>query len=237
MAGVGTSPPAGVGCAAPHRRRSMKRTGVGLAMALGQSASVAMGGHFDVDDASVLAPGRCQVEGWLLRGHPSHLWHVGPSCRFGEAEFGATVDRQTGNAPGASLVGVQVKWVTDAWASSAIGVAVAVARDAVADRSLLSGYVPVSWPATGPVQLHANVGVDRRSDGHRTSRAGVAAEGEVSERLTLLAERFRIAGENAYRFGLRWAIGADASIDVTAASVRGRDRPLWGLGFTYEFAR
>jgi hypothetical protein len=27
-----------------------------------------MGGHFDVDDAAVLAPGRCQIELWAVRG-------------------------------------------------------------------------------------------------------------------------------------------------------------------------
>ena len=36
-------------------------------------AACAAGGHFDIDDASVLAPGRCQVETWVGKVSCIHI--------------------------------------------------------------------------------------------------------------------------------------------------------------------
>ena len=53
------------------------------------------GGHFDVDDAAMVEPGRCQVETWWLRAPAAvtTLLHLGPACRVGPLELGLNLDR------------------------------------------------------------------------------------------------------------------------------------------------
>src|SRR5262249_11293269 len=84
----------------------------GLAAALVAGPALAMGGHFDVDDATVLAPGRCQVELWALHGENARLGHVGPACRVGPVELGLVAERVSDDERHANIVGAQVKWVT-----------------------------------------------------------------------------------------------------------------------------
>lgn len=66
---------------------------VSLTLMLTGAAASAMGGHFDVDDAAVLAPERCQVELWTVRGESARLAHIGPACRVGALEVGVNFER------------------------------------------------------------------------------------------------------------------------------------------------
>ena len=54
----------------------------------------AAGGHFDVDDATIVNPGRCQVEAWITRvpAEAATVFHVGPACRVGPVEIGLNFD-------------------------------------------------------------------------------------------------------------------------------------------------
>jgi len=196
-----------------------------------------MGGHFDVDDAIVLAPGRCQVELWALRGEAARLAHIGPACRVGPVELGLTADRVSGDAPGANIAGAQVKWATELWPQIEIGVVASALRDTTHAAELYTAYVPITWSVSDAVQLHANVGADRNGEGRRTSRLGIAGQWAIDDRFTLLAERFRLLDINATRVGTRIALGEQASIDVSGARISGSGNRVWGLGLTIEFGR
>ena len=189
---------------APSRStRPLARCG-GLAFWVVSGAACAAGGHFDVDDAAMLDPGRCQVEGWATRrdgsanGGPAATGaHAGAACRVGPFEWGLNLDRSWGAGGGATAIGPQVKWVsgTDdgvlAW-----GVAASASFDAVhGGRPALTLLVPVRI-ALGPAWVaHLNLGLDRDAAGLRTRRQGAAAEWVLGPRLTLLAERGRFGGE------------------------------------------
>ena len=210
---------------------------VALGCVLTAHGATAMGGHFDVDDASVLAPGRCQVELWALHGEAARLGHVGPACRVGPVELGLSLERLSDDEGRAILVGAQVKWVTTLWPQVDAGIAVSALRDTTRGRELYTVYVPVTWSLSSAVQLHANVGGDRNSEGRYTSRLGVAGEWAIDERFTLLGERFRLLDAIATRAGVRIALGEQASIDLSGARISGSGNRVWGLGLTVEFGR
>jgi hypothetical protein len=209
---------------------------VACVLALTGSAASAMGGHFDVDDAAVLAPERCQIELWTVgRGESARLWHVGPACRVGPVELGLVAESVSIDERHARIVGAQAK-VAGNWLPHLDGgLVVAAARDTTRRLDLITVYVPVTWSVSRSVNLHAIVGGDHTSDGRQTGRLGAAGEWALDERFTLLAERFRAFGITLTRLGLRLAVGEHASIDFSAARVSNTGNRLWGLGWSWEF--
>jgi len=211
---------------------------VALTLALAGRLASAMGGHFDVDDASVLAPGRCQVELWALHGEAAQLAHVGPGCRIGALEVSVNLDRLSDGERHNRIAGVAVKAVT-AWVPDVldVGVVAAASRDTTRGVNLLTAYVPLSWSLSSALQLHGNVGVDRLSDRGNTKRLGIAGEWAIDERFTVLAERFQAFDVIATRIGLRIVLGESVNLDLSGARVSGSGNRLWGLGLTFEFGR
>ena len=84
-----------------------------LVVAWAWAATAQAGGHFDVDDAGMLAPGECQYEVWGGHGTPRSIdfAHLGPACRVGPVELGLNVDWAKGDFDRVDLLGPQVKWV------------------------------------------------------------------------------------------------------------------------------
>ena len=80
-------------------------------LALCPAQSQAMGGHFDIDDAVVLDPGRCQVELWAAaaRGAGPAAQHAGTACRVASIEVGLNLDRNHNGGTVSHAVGVQLK--------------------------------------------------------------------------------------------------------------------------------
>lgn len=211
--------------------------GIALALALFAANAAAMGGHFDVDDAAVLAPGRCQVELWALRGEAARLAHLGPACRAGPVEVGLTLDRLSDGGEHATLAGAQIKWVTTLAPQVDVGAVAALTHDTTRGGDLFTVYAPLTWSVGEAVHLHANAGVDRNREGRTTSRLGVAGEWALDPRVTLLGERFRLFGAIATRAGVRIALGEQTSIDLSGARISGSGNRVWGLGLTFEFGR
>ena len=217
-----------------HRARRGAVVAAGLLMG---SAAGAMGGHFDVDDAAVLAPGRCQIELWTVRGEAVRSVHAGPACRAGPVEVGLVLERLSSDEERDNVLGAQLKVATGWLPQLDVGLAVAALRDTTRGVSLLTAYVPMTWSIGDTVQLHANVGADRFSNRGATRRLGVAGEWALDPRIALLAERFQAFELIVTRVGLRFAIGEHASIDVSGARISGSGNRLWGLGWSWEFGR
>ena len=213
----------------PHRRA------VALALVLMASRACPMGGHFDVDDAAVLAPGRCQIELWSVRGESLRVLHAGPACRVGPVELGLTVDRLSNDEQHDHIVGAQLKAVAGWLPQVDVGLVVSALRDTTRGVNLATAYVPLTWSPSASVQLHSNLGVDRTGDGRHTRRFGVAGEWAPDERVTLLVERLYALGAVVSRVGLRVALGEQTHVDFSAARLSGSGNRLWGLGWTWEF--
>jgi len=208
-----------------------------LVFALTSPAALAMGGHFDVDDASMLAGGRCQVEAWTVHGKSLHLAHIGPACRAGPLEIGIVLERLTGDERSDRIGGVVLKAVTDWRPDVSVGVVAAASRDTTAGKNLLTAYVPLTWVINDAVQLHGNVGVDRLADRGITKRLGLAGEWALDGRFTLFAERLHALDAVLTRIGVRIAVGEQASIDFSGGRLAGSGNRVWGLGLAYEFGR
>ena len=215
----------------PHRHV------VALTLALSGSAASAMGGLFDVDDASVLAPERCQVETWAMRSESVHLAHVGPGCRVGPLEISLTFERLSRGERADRIAGAALKAVTGWLPQVDVGLVGSASRDTTSGVNLLTAYVPLTWSVSSAVQLHANLGADRLGEHGTTKRLGIAGEWALDERFTLLAERLDALDLIVTRIGLRMALGEQASIDVAGARISGSGSRLWGLGLTFEFGR
>lgn len=204
-------------------------------------AAPAAGGHFDVDDATTLAPGQCQLETWFARAPAlgASLGHLGPACRVGPVELALNLDRVDAAARRRTLIGPQVKWATDpalgpVSAGVVVGALVDVARGGGTGWTL---YAPLTWNVDPRVALNLNLGVDRDAGGRRSRRLGVSGEWALHDRVTLLAERVRFGDEWASRLGARVALTDALSLDLSAARLGPAATRALTLGLNHEFTR
>jgi hypothetical protein len=205
-------------------------------------AAHAAGGHFDVDDATLLAPRRCQVEAWWLRAPAANagVWHLGPACRVGPVELGLNAERVAATDGHRDLVGPQLKWATNpALGPVALGIVAAAGFDVShGGRTAWTIYAPLTWNAiTDVLALNLNFGIDRGAVGPRTRRVGASVEWVLNEKFTVLAERGRVGGEWASRLGARIALGDASSLDISAARAGPQAVRVYAIGLNHEFGR
>ena len=203
--------------------------------------SWAAGGHFDVDDATVLDPGRCQVETWVVRAPalPATVMHLGPGCRAGPVEIGLNIERVAVPGDGRSLLGPQLKWVVDPLVDKlSAGIVWSASYDlSQRGRPVQTLYLPFTWWAAEKLWVHANLGQDRATDGVRWRRQGLSGEWAASDRFTVIAERAKIVGDWSSRLGGRMNVSATLSVDLSAAWVGPRAERIYVIGLNQEFAR
>ena len=197
------------------------------------------GGHFDVDDATMLDPGRCQVEAWVWRAVPATVSHLGPACRVGPVEIGLNIDRVASPGDGRSLLGPQLKWVLDPLVDKlSAGLVWSASFDLTnRGRPAQTLYLPFTWWAAEKLWVHANLGLDRDPDGVRWRRQGLSGEWAASDRFTVIAERAKIVGEWTSRLGGRMNVSATLSVDLSAARVGPRAERVYVIGLNQEFGR
>jgi hypothetical protein len=209
--------------------------------AAASSGSRAAGGHFDVDDATVLDPGRCQVETWIARvpAEAATVFHVGPACRVGPIEIGLNFDQLRVTDEARNGLGPQLKWVADPLVGS---VSAGVVWGAYFDltrggRPLQTLYTPFTWAATETLRLNANAGADWGFSGVRTRRIGASGEWAANETLTLIAERLSFSGAWSSRLGARFAVSESVSVDLSAARISPSASRVYVIGLNHDFAR
>jgi hypothetical protein len=201
----------------------------------------AAGGHFDVDDATVLDPGRCQVEAWVARAPKADatIAHLGPGCRLGPVEVGVNLDRVSVSGNGRTLLGPQLKWVVDPLVDKlSAGIAWSAGYDLTnRGRPTQTLYVPVTWWAADKFWVHANLGLDRNAQGERWRRQGLSGEWAASDQFTVIAERVKFVGDWTSRLGGRVNVNEMLSVDLSAARVGPRAERVYVIGLNREFAR
>ncbi|VTU40175.1 hypothetical protein H4CHR_04991 [Variovorax sp. PBS-H4] len=209
------------------------------------AASAQAGGHFDVDDAGMLDPGRCQYEFWGTRVRSAHstLWHLGPACRVGPIELGFNIDRISVPGDTVHALGPQLKWTflgqaPEARWSAAVSMGLASQLPRRGGRSGGQFVVPVTWRATDSLMVHANLGADwATGSGARTARRGLAGEWALNGTVSLIAERDRASGLWTSRVGARVSITPLMSIDLSAARTGPGGVRSFSVGLNHEFGR
>ncbi|OUM01822.1 hypothetical protein A8M77_14150 [Variovorax sp. JS1663] len=209
------------------------------------AASAQAGGHFDVDDAGTLDPGRCQYEFWGQRARSlqTTLWHLGPACRVGPVELGLNIDRISVAGEHTYVFGPQVKWTflgqaPEARWSAALSLSASGARPRHGGRTGGQFVMPVSWRATDSLTVHANLGTDWAvGTGLRTGRGGLAGEWALNSTVSLIGERNRAFGLWTSRVGTRFSITPMISIDLSVARTGPEGIRTVTVGLNHEFGR
>lgn len=193
------------------------------------SASAWAGGHLDVDDSGTVDPGRCQYEAWTGRygaAPATRVQHLGPACRIGVFEVGLNIDRLAVPVEGRDFVGLvlgpQLKWQFWGTADSEWSAAVsATASFEVHHREGRPGgqfLLPLTWHPDPSLYVHANYGADwLLVSGARFARGGLGVEWAFSEKVSLIAERFKSFGSWTSRAGFRYNLTPTISVDLTAS--------------------
>ncbi|MEP6873023.1 MAG: hypothetical protein ABI887_01540 [Burkholderiales bacterium] len=204
-------------------------------------ATHAAGGHFDVDDATVLEPGHCQYEAWVVRAPAAGatVAHIGPGCRVGPVEVGVNVDRWSVAGNGRTLLGPQLKWVVDPLVDRlSAGLAWSAFYDLTNHgRPTQTLYAPVTWWVAEKVWLHANIGADRDTVGARWRRQGLSGEWAANAKFTVIAERVKFVGDWTSRVGGRFNVSETLSVDLSAARFGPRGERVYVIGVNQEFVR
>ena len=226
----------------PLKRGRLLRPWLGLLATVfgGVPHAHAAGGHHAVDDAAILAPGRCEIESWVDRqsGGEGALVHVGTACRAGPVELGLSLDHARTDRGSITVMGPQLKWarsLSDAWS---VGAVVSTAWKDSSPRHVVSTLVlPLTWQPTEAVLIHANVGRDFWRGERDTNRAGAAAEWAASETWSFVVERFRQADFNFWRVGARYSLSPALDVDFSRTRGSGEAIGWWTLGLTWTFDR
>ena len=212
-----------------------------LALLLFAGAAQAAGGHHAVDDAEILEPGACKVDGWISRAKGGErLLHLGNGCRVGpvELEFAGEYARDGSNSQ--TGYGLQAKWAAEWLPGLRVGAALGASSQARA-RPRYQGAALVgllTWAADENLALHLNLGRDFVHRGRDETRGGVAAEWTVRPGWSLLAERYREEASHFVRGGVRWLASESVTVDLSRAHRLAGEAPSsWTLGLSWQFDR
>jgi len=220
----------------------MPSAGLLAVLSLVSLSAQASGGHHAVDDAALLDIGKCKLESWAERetGAARSLYHLGTGCRLGQVELGLSLDTEKqAVADAATSFGPQIKWAYSLSEAVSIGAVASAKFNRQSPRYASSTLVvPFTWRATDTLSAHLNWGRNFLRGGLEQPRGGVSLEWAPVTDLSLVAERFREAANNATRFGARYALTPDIKLDLSRArSLNAGGVNWWTAGLVWEFDR
>jgi hypothetical protein len=207
---------------------------------LGAATTHAAGGHFIIDDATILDPGRCHVETWVEHNGGTTLT-LGPACHAGGVEWSLGLEGPT--------TGSLVTWSVAPQAKVAfplpderfaVGAAVGlVLADQLRDFEGAYALVPFTWTAAWG-DVHLNAGYDWNRNGKDILRGGASAYAPLHGPVDGVVAVFAENGDWSSQAGLRfWLVPGSVSLDgsVTRGLHRGGDGWVLTAGLTMEFDR
>lgn len=224
-----------------EKNRGTIRAALGAALLAAAGSALAAGGHHAVDNAEILEPQQCELEGWFTRALAGErLLHAGGNCRVGPLELGAASEYL--RAAGGSLTawGLEAKWATEVAEGFSIG-AKAGPVWAAHLRPRYQGATAVAlatWRPAEAFALHLNLGREFVNDGEDENRYGAGVEWTPAARWTLAAERYKELDSHLVRAAVRFAGGEDWSLDLSRSHrLSGSIPSTWTLGATWQFDR
>lgn len=212
-----------------------------LALLLAASAAHSAGGHHAVDDATLLEPGQCKLEGWFAhpRGGQRRL-HAGAGCRVGPLELGLSGEHARADGSRQSDYGLHAKWARGWLPGFSVGGSLSSTWQSQA-RPRYQGMTAaalLTWAMRDDLAVHLNVGRDFAYRAPDQGRSGIAAEWIPKAGWSLVGERYQEEGSHFVRAGLRWAASDTWSVDLSRAHrLRGPGESSWTLGTSWQFGR
>lgn len=212
-----------------------------LLLLAGMGAAHAAGGHHAVDDAAILEPGQCELEGWSTRAQAGErLLHAGAACRVGPLELGAAAEHARFAGASQTGWGLEGKWAAELFEGLRIGAKAGPAwathvrpRYQGANASALA-----TWQPRENLALHLNLGRDFVHHGEDQSRYGASVEWSPASAWSLVGERYKEEATHFVRAGVRWLAGGNWSVDLSRARrLSGPAPSTWTLGATFVLDR
>ena len=210
-----------------------------LAAWLAGPCARAAGGHHSVDDAVLLVPGACNLEGWATGSQDgARLLHGGGGCRVGPVELSAASElTRQGDASDTNWQ-LQLKWAHPLAAGVSAGFSVTPFWLAHQQPHFQGTMVAtlLTWKANDSLTAHLNLGRDFLQNAPNQPRSGIALEWAESKQLSLLGERYVEDRTQFLRAGLRWSIGDHVTIDASRSQrLGGAGVSNWILGMSRQF--
>jgi hypothetical protein len=208
---------------------------------LSPSPVMAAGGHYAVDDAGLVDPGRCMLEAWHARADRDNTdYTVMPACNpGGTLELGIGVSRVNRSADYETQVEFAAKTILREVQLGSFGWGVAISSTwggALQRSESAAAYVPLSLHLVEPLLLHFNAGwADERGADH-AAIWGSGADFTLASRVNLIAEIYGThRGGTELQTGLRYSSGAGV-IDLSYGRARATGRDDWvTAGFAWNF--
>lgn len=199
-------------------------------------ASQAAGGHHAVDDAALLEPGQCELEGWAVRPQGGgRLLHAGLGCRVGPVELGAATEHARASGAGGTGWLPTVKWAASMGDGVSIGASLTPQWQARArPRYQATAAVGLlTWSATERLAIHVNAGHALVHRGPDERLLGLSAEWTSPAGWSAVIERDVAGDAHHLRAGLRFAVAEHWSIDFSRAHrLSGPGTSGWTFGVT-----
>ena len=190
-----------------------------VAMLVAFASSVEAAQPLVTDDAAVVAPKTCQVEGSVRAPRDGALWAAQPACNFGgDLEWSVGAGHLAPDAdPSSTIVQLQLKSVLYRTADEQVsfGAVGGALRDTGAPhgRSAFQGYYVkglASWYPREGLEFDLNLGAANVRGSGTFALAGVAATATVVTGLQLLGEVVRDEpGPWKFSVGVRSVVVAD----------------------------
>lgn len=218
-----------------------KRLVAGLGLALTCSGAHAVGGHYAVDDAALVEPGRCELEGWYARadGDNDDYTVVGACNPWGNLELGLGASRlQTaGERDTVAEVGAKLLFRELTPGGFGWGLAVATTYGGALERlEGAAAYLPLSVDVAEGLVLNYNLGWAHERDGDDAAIWGVNGIYQLAPGWGLIAEAYGThRGGTELQAGLRYEIGP-ARLDLGYGRARADSDDDWytlGLGWAF----
>lgn len=219
-------------------RASARPLALLAALAIGGSA-LAAGGHHALDDANMVDPGACEVEGWLTGARAGdRLLHAGAACRVGPVEIGVAAERVRQDGARDTAWQAQLKWATEVAPRLNAGISIGPAWQAQ-QRPRYQGVTVLglaTWTPRADWAFHMNLGRDIARSGPGENRGGLSAEWLPGGGWSFTAERYREQGTHFARAGARWSINDEWTVDLSRAQrLQGPAPSTWTLGMLRRF--
>jgi len=210
-----------------------------MAVVCACASARAMGGHFVVDDATLVDPGEWEQETWYSRSPGgSQLVHAGVNVRAGPVEInGAAEHARGGGDPTATTWNLEVKWAHPVSDRLSVGLDVQPAwtTQPVTRYAVTHFYGIASWKFEEDLLLHVNAGRDWYVRDRDFATGGIALEWAPVERWTLIGERYLQTGAHFFRAGGRWSPSPHWSWDLSYGKrLAGPGVSTWTFGLNYH---
>lgn len=216
--------------------RNRSRDLLALAAWCACAAARAAGGHFVVDDASLLEPGHCEEETWASHyDGGTRLLHAGINCRVGPVEINGAGEGARGADGSATTWNLEVKWARKLDEQWSVGADLQPTWAPRQDPHYAETrfYAIATWHPLKSLAVNANLGGDWGNGTRDLPRGGVSLEWELSEPWTLIVERYLEYETHFVRAGAHWTPTGRWSLDFSRAQrLAGPGASYWTLGIT-----